>query len=106
MVPGCVGKCPPPRSCTPTGRSVHSAAPRNRDSRSAPPLPATEALIGYLYYVALRYGPIARLGYSFWAEGIYQHIQAPFMKISQDLGLTSKNVTFFGAHAQADEEHI
>jgi hypothetical protein len=29
------------------------------------PLPATEALIGYLYFVALKYGPIARLGYSF-----------------------------------------
>src|SRR5687768_18477655 len=29
------------------------------DLRRAP-LPATEALIGYLYYVALRYGPIPR----------------------------------------------
>jgi hypothetical protein len=71
-----------------------------------PPLPATEALIGYLYYVALRYGPVARLGYSFWAEGVYGHIQAPFVKISKDLQLTSKNVTFFGAHAQADAAHI
>ncbi|TFY97801.1 iron-containing redox enzyme family protein [Ramlibacter rhizophilus] len=70
------------------------------------PLPATEALIGYLYYVSLRYGPVARLGYSFWAEGIYEHIQAPFAKICADLKLTSKNVTFFGAHAEADEEHI
>jgi hypothetical protein len=70
------------------------------------PLPATEALIGYLYYVGLRYGPIARLGYSFWAEGIYGHIQGPFAKISQDLQLTSKNVTFFGSHAQADAAHI
>lgn len=72
----------------------------------APPLPATEALIGYLYYVALRYGPVARLGYSFWAEGVYGHIQAPFQKITKDLQLTSKNVTFFGAHALADEAHI
>jgi thiaminase len=70
------------------------------------PLPATEALIGYLYYVALRYGPIARLGYSFWAEGVYGHIAGPFAKISQDLKLTSKNLTFFGSHAQADEAHI
>jgi thiaminase len=70
------------------------------------PLPATEALIGYLYYVALRYGAIARLGYSFWAEGVYGHIAAPFAKISQDLQLTSKNLTFFGSHAQADEAHI
>lgn len=71
-----------------------------------PALPATEALIGYLYYVSLRYGPVPRLGYSFWAEGIYEHIQAPFAKICRDLELTSKNVTFFGAHAEADAEHI
>ncbi len=70
------------------------------------PLPATEALIGYLYYVSLRYGAIARLGYSFWAEGVYGHIAGPFGKISKDLQLTSKNLTFFGSHAQADEAHI
>lgn len=70
------------------------------------PLPATEALIGYLYFVALRYGAVARLGYSFWAEGVYGHIAEPFAKISRDLGLTSKNLTFFGSHAQADEAHI
>lgn len=72
----------------------------------AAPLPATEALIGYLYYVALRYGAVARLGYSFWAEGVYGHIAGPFAKISKDLQLTSKNLTFFGSHAQADEAHI
>ncbi|MBX3587503.1 MAG: iron-containing redox enzyme family protein [Ramlibacter sp.] len=70
------------------------------------PLPATEALIGYLYAVALRYGAVARLGYSFWAEGVYGHIAEPFGKISRDLQLTSKNLTFFGSHAQADEAHI
>jgi hypothetical protein len=71
-----------------------------------PTVPATEALVGYLYSVSLRYGAVARLGYSFWAEGIYPHIQEPFRKISADLKLTSKNVTFFGAHAEADEDHI
>jgi hypothetical protein len=73
---------------------------------AAAPLPATEALIGYLYYVGLRYGPVARLGYSFWAEGAHAHIQEPLGKLCADLKLTSKNVTFFGAHAQADELHI
>jgi hypothetical protein len=72
---------------------------------SRSPLPATEALIGYLYYVSLRYGAVARLGYSFWAESIYVHIQEPFRKISADLRLERKNVTFFGSHAQADEAH-
>jgi hypothetical protein len=71
-----------------------------------PPVPATEALIGYLYYVSLRYGPVARLGYSFWAEGAHSHIGEPLAKICQDLQLTSKNVTFFGAHAEADVHHI
>jgi hypothetical protein len=73
---------------------------------SKPPLPATEALIGYLYYVALRYGPLARLGYSFWAEGAHGHIQQALGKIRADLQLTSKSMTFFGAHAEADVEHI
>lgn len=71
-----------------------------------PPLPATEALIGYLYYVALRYGPVARLGYSFWAEDAHAHIGEVLAKICLDLQLTSKNVTFFGAHAEADVDHI
>lgn len=70
------------------------------------PLPATEALIGYLYAVSLRYGAVARLGYSFWAEGVYGHIAEPFGKIAKDLKLTSKSLTFFGAHAEADEAHI
>lgn len=71
-----------------------------------PPLPATEALIGYLYYVGLRYGPIPRLGYSFWAEGAHAHLQEALGKVCVDLKLTSKNVTFFGAHAEADVHHI
>ena len=73
---------------------------------TAAPLPATEALIGYLYYVGLRYGPVARLGYSFWAEGAHAHIGEPLRKICADLQLTSKNITFFGAHAEADKAHI
>src|SRR6185369_11115146 len=39
-----------------------------------PPLPATDALINYLYGVALRDGVIPRLGYSYWAESVYEHI--------------------------------
>lgn len=71
-----------------------------------PPLPATEALIGYLYYVSLRYGAVARLGYSFWAEGAHAHIQELLMKAARDLKLAHKDMTFFGSHALADEEHI
>lgn len=69
------------------------------------PLPPTEALIGYLYFVALRYGPIARLGYSFWAESVYGHIAELLEKISRDLSLQRHNITFFGSHIQADKDH-
>jgi len=76
------------------------------EDAEASPLPATEALIGYLYYVGLRYGPVARLGYSFWAEGAHSHIQEVLVKVCKDLQFTSRNITFFGAHAEADQEHI
>lgn len=71
-----------------------------------PPLPATEGLIGYLYFVALRYGPIPRLGYSFWAEDAHRHIAEAIAKISVDLNLTSDNLKFFGSHAELDEDHF
>lgn len=71
-----------------------------------PPLPATEALTGYLYYVALRYGPIARLGYSFWAEDSHRHIAEIIAKVSKDLSLRKDNLTFFGSHAEADVDHM
>ena len=73
---------------------------------ATPSLPATEALVGYLYFVALRYGAVARLGYSFWAEDAHAHIGEALAKIGSDLKLTSKNVTFFGSHAEADVDHI
>jgi thiaminase len=76
------------------------------EDADASPLPATEALIGYLYFVALRYGAVARLGYSFWAEGAHSHIQEVLGKVCKDLSFTSKNITFFGAHAEADRDHI
>ena len=78
----------------------------NEADLAKPPLPATEALVGYLYYVALRYGPVPRLGYSFWAEDAHAHIGEVLAKIATDLQLTSKNVTFFGSHAEADVDHI
>lgn len=76
------------------------------EDADASPLPATEALIGYLYFVGLRYGAVARLGYSFWAEGAHAHIQEILAKVCKDLQFTSRNITFFGAHAEADLEHI
>lgn len=70
-----------------------------------PPLPATEALNGYLYSLAIRGGVIPRLGYSFWAEDSYEHL-APLLDVCQkQLKLTDKQLTFFIAHSVIDAKH-
>jgi hypothetical protein len=70
-----------------------------------PPLPATEAFIGYLYYVGLHYGAAPRLGYSYWAESVYGHIGDLLGRAQSDLSLTDKQMSFFVAHAVIDEKH-
>ena len=69
------------------------------------PLPATEAFIGYLYYVGLHYGAVPRLGYSYWAESVYGHIGDLLAKVRSDLSLSDKQMSFFVAHAVIDEKH-
>jgi hypothetical protein len=66
------------------------------------PLPATDALINYLYGVALREGPIARLGYSYWAESVCHHIGPLLLAARESMALTVHNMTFFAAHAEVD----
>lgn len=69
------------------------------------PLPATDALNGYLDSIAIRGGVIPRLGYSFWAEDSYEHL-APLLDACQTkLKLTEQQLTFFIAHAVIDEKH-
>jgi len=70
-----------------------------------PPLPPTQALISYLYYVALELGAIARLGYSYWAEDAYDHIGPLLFTARRDLGLSDRNMTFFVAHSKIDAKH-
>ena len=70
-----------------------------------PALPATEALIGYLESVPQRYGAVARLGYSFWAEDAYDHIREVTTKIRRDLSLNDSNMSFFVAHEKIDKHH-
>ncbi|MGH8885480.1 MAG: iron-containing redox enzyme family protein [Egibacteraceae bacterium] len=72
---------------------------------TAPPLPATEAFIGYLYYVGLHYGAVPRLGYSYWAESVYGHIGDLLGRARSDLSLTDRQMSFFVAHAVIDEKH-
>lgn len=72
---------------------------------STTPLPATEALIDYLYGVALRQGPVPRLGYSYWAESVYEHIAPLLASARTSLGLADADMSFFVAHAEIDTKH-
>ncbi|MBO1415386.1 iron-containing redox enzyme family protein [Streptomyces sp. FH025] len=75
------------------------------DTLDAPALPATTALIGYLYSVGLRDGAIARLGYSYWAENAYPYITDLLEHMRTDLGLADREMSFFVAHAEIDAKH-
>ncbi len=55
--------------------------------------------------MAIRKGPIARLGYSYWAEDVYEHIQPILERFRADLGLKDEQMTFFVAHSTIDEKH-
>jgi hypothetical protein len=86
-------------------RDLRSSGLLECDESLDGPLPATDALINYLYGLALREGPVARLGYSYWAESAYVHI-APLLRATRDsLGLTDPQMTFFAAHAAIDVRH-
>lgn len=69
------------------------------------PLPATQALISFLWQLALEKGAVARLGYSYWAETCYGHIDPLLKKLRHDLNLTDRNMTFFVAHSEIDAHH-
>jgi hypothetical protein len=71
----------------------------------APPLAPTQALINYLYAVALSQGAVSRLGYSFWAESAYDHLGDLLACVRKDLGLTDRHMTFFIAHQSIDSKH-
>ena len=69
------------------------------------PLNATKALIAYLYYVAEYENPVARLGYSFWAERIYSYIKPMLDVIQHGMKVDKKSMTFFIEHADIDADH-
>ena len=70
-----------------------------------PPLPATDALVSYIYGVALREGAVPRLGYSYWAETVYEHIGPLLARARESLGLTDREMAFFVAHSEIDAKH-
>ena len=69
------------------------------------PLEATEVLTAYLYYVAQHGNPLARVGYSFWAESAYEHIGPLLAAGREKLGIDDHNMTFLVAHARIDADH-
>jgi hypothetical protein len=76
-----------------------------RADLQAPPLPPTQALINYLYSVALSQGAVHRLGYSYWAESAYDHLGDLVARMRTDLGLGDRQMTFFVAHQSIDTKH-
>jgi pyrroloquinoline quinone (PQQ) biosynthesis protein C len=69
------------------------------------PLESTQTLIAYLYYTAQHANPLARLGYSYWAEQSYGYIQPLLGMISKGLGVPDNAMTFFREHSAIDEGH-
>ena len=69
-------------------------------------LPPTQALIGYLYHTAMNLGAFPRLGYSFWAESVYDDIAPILESMRSSLNIEDKNMTFFVAHSNIDEHHF
>ena len=74
--------------------------------RASTPLPETQALVAYLYWVAMRKDPAARLGYSYWAEGAYEHITELTGAMGRDLNLESSQMSFFVEHSTIDKAHL
>ncbi|MEZ6186331.1 MAG: iron-containing redox enzyme family protein [Planctomycetota bacterium] len=70
-----------------------------------PPLPETEVLIAYLYYVASHGNPVQRLGYSYWAETAYGVGQSFLEGITARMNLRRDQLTFFHVHAEIDAKH-
>lgn len=70
-----------------------------------PPLPATVTLIAYLYYLAEKGNPVARLGYSFWAEQCYESLKPMLQFFQGGLALPNNAMTFFREHSVIDETH-
>jgi hypothetical protein len=70
-----------------------------------PPLPATELMVAYLYWVSTQGNPFQRLGFSYWAEQSYRFIGNQVDGSRERMGLREDQMTFFYNHAHIDETH-
>jgi len=85
---------------------LNSLGVKFREEELPPPLPETEALIGYLYRISKTGNPLARLGYSYWAESVYGHTKKGTALFKEALGLKDSQMTFLGSHSKIDAEHF
>lgn len=69
------------------------------------PLPSTQELIDYIYDVAQNHNPVARLGYSFWAERVYSYIKPLLTLMKYGARIPNKSMTFFNEHSDIDAKH-
>jgi pyrroloquinoline quinone (PQQ) biosynthesis protein C len=69
------------------------------------PLPATEVLIAYLYWVSQNGNTVQRLGYSYWAENSYGQIDSLLQIVRRKIDLKDSQLTFFVAHSTIDDKH-
>lgn len=79
---------------------------RGNEGSIPPPLPETETLIAYLYWISLTGNPLQRMGYSYWAENAYQYINPLILGVKNALNLNDQQLTFFVAHGTIDTEHF
>lgn len=70
------------------------------------PLPATQKLIDGIYNIANESDMLARLGYSYWAEGSYGYFDQPLKILIEKLQLKPSMLTFLVAHNEIDTEHF
>ena len=84
---------------------LESIGIHHRDIIEGAILPATHGFIGYLYSVSLQKGAVARLGYSYWAENAYEHLDELLKRIRLDLRLDDQQMTFFVSHKTIDAKH-
>jgi hypothetical protein len=74
-------------------------------SNMPPPLPRTEALIGYINWVVTHENPVRSLGFFYWIERPYDHIRPVVQSVQKACKLTKEQMSFFYAHEELDQKH-
>jgi pyrroloquinoline quinone (PQQ) biosynthesis protein C len=74
-------------------------------SNMPPPLPRTEALIGYINWIVTHENPIRSLGFFYWIERPYDHIRPVVQSVQKACKLTEEQMSFFYAHEELDQKH-